>query len=111
MAEPRKALSQAIKLAQDVLILDHAPDSPWSWYACETEKLHKSWGAVTRFNIIREQDWRAVQSFKHYKELSAKFSILGKPALDRIKVFENEEDIVIDMPYKAALIAGISPSI
>ena len=52
----------------------------------------------------RAQEWDAVQIFKKYTELSDKFSILGKPALDRIKVFELETPIKIDMNYKAALI-------
>jgi SAM-dependent methyltransferase len=104
MTEPHNALAKAGKLAKDVLILDHKEDSPWSWYACETEKLRKSWGAVTRLDIVRAQEWDAVQIFKKYTELSDKFSILGKPALDRIKVFELEAPIKIDMNYKAALI-------
>jgi predicted RNA methylase len=104
MAEPHKALAKALELAPHVLILDHKADSPWSWYACETEMLEKSWEAAGRFTIIREQEWHAAQSFKNFEELSTKFSILGGQALDRIKVFESETNIKIDMNYKAALI-------
>jgi ubiquinone/menaquinone biosynthesis C-methylase UbiE len=109
MAEPYKALSKASGLASDVVVLDHDKDSSWSWYACETDKLKKSWDSVIRFKVAREQTFQAIQRFETYTELFDKFSILGKEALDRIKVFDNEQNIEIDMNYKTALITLTVP--
>lgn len=108
MAEPYEALVKASVLASDVVVLDHDEDSSWSWYACETEKLQKSWGAAHRFNVIRGRTYTAVQRFENYTELFNKFRILGKEALDRIKSFEGEKNIEIDMNYRAALITDIN---
>jgi hypothetical protein len=109
MAEPDKALSKASERANDAVVLDHDEDSAWAWYACETDKLKKSWGAVYRLNVAREQIYHAVQRFDDYSELFDKFKILGKQAKDRIKAFENEKNIEIEMKYKAALIAENHP--
>lgn len=109
MSDPHGALSKATRLAKDVLIFDHDIDSSWSWYACETDKLKNSWGAAVQFNIVLEQSYHALQRFGDFKDLFDKMSILGKPALDRIKIFENKENIEIEMNYKAVLIEVVLP--
>lgn len=100
------ALLHARSLAPDILVLDHLPESPWAWYACEEEKAARGWAAVRRFGILREASFRTAIRFEAYSQLHSKFSPLGEQAMARIAEFSRRGDITIEMDYAIALLRG-----
>src|SRR5262245_55618250 len=64
MEEPERALAHARTLAPDVLVIDHAPGSPWSWHAAEDERVEGAWKAVERWGIGRERTASGMQLFR-----------------------------------------------
>ena len=102
--EPEKALCQALKIAPEILIIDHHPDSPWAWYTCETQKATKSWYDVEKYSLFQKKSFNAIQYFSDYSELYARLVPLGDLAIKRIQKFEPQNDIEIDMIYSIALI-------
>lgn len=104
IADPVKALECAARTAPDIVVIDHLPESEWSWYACETEKLEVSWGAVETRGVRRRAPFEAQQRFRDYEELLGKLGGLGEEATRRMGTFEGRRDIVIPMPYGIALL-------
>lgn len=104
IVDPLKALRKAVEMAKDVVVIDHAADSPWAWYTGETEKVRSSWSFVASFNVTREKTHDAVQRFNDFRELFEKVEVLGQPSLDRISIFKDKTDIEIGMGYRFALI-------
>jgi hypothetical protein len=104
--DPAGALDHACALSPEVLVIDHLPRSRWSWYACETEKLERSWAAVRAMTVLRESAYEAVQLFRAYRELESRLEVLGEPALERIRELSGRTDISIEMPYGMALLEG-----
>ncbi len=106
--DPVLALRHASKLAKDVVILDHAPGSEWSYYALDSEKTVNSWREAERFGIARVNNYDAVQTFKDYDELAEKVKPLGEEALRRIEKFRFAKNISFAMPYRIALLKPAS---
>lgn len=104
MAEPERALGHARELAPDVLVMDHAPFSRWSWYAAEETDVETAWKAVERGKIRRRQEIAAFQYFHGFAELEAKLSSQGPKSLERIRPHRGQETISIPMPYRLALL-------
>jgi predicted RNA methylase len=104
MEDPEAALLHARSLAPEVVVVDHAQESRWAWYACEEQKSARSWAAVGRLPVIREASFEAVQHFKDYTELLSKIEILGEQAVARIAELSGRDDIEIEMGYAMALI-------
>ena len=104
MHAPHVAIEHARAMAPDVLVLDHLPESRWSWYANEAEAMARAWEAVTATGIRRRQSYQAVQRFTDSSELRAKFSRLGEESLRRIAAFHDRTAIEIPMPYGIALL-------
>ena len=104
IADPVGALECAAKAAPDIVVIDHLPESEWSWYACETEKLEASWGAVEARGVRRRADFQAQQRFRDHDELLGKLGGLGEEAIRRMGKFKGQKDIVIPMPYGIALL-------
>lgn len=102
--DPDAALGKAFEMAEDVLILDHAPESQWAWFTAETEKATTSWNAVERFTISKKRMFHALQKFRDYQELHDKVKVLGEPSVSRILEFKDKKDILIGMDYTLALI-------
>jgi hypothetical protein len=107
--DPAAALEHAQSLSPEILVIDHLPQSAWSWYTCETEKLERSWAAVRSLPILRETTYEAVQLFADFAELEAKLRILGEPALTRIQKLRGQTGLEIRMPYGMALVASVIP--
>ncbi len=101
---PYDALLKALKMAGNALIIDHSPESRWAWYAAETEKATKSWGAVDRFDILKTEHYLTEQRFADYPELYERLKVLGEPSLSRISGYKKSSNIKIEMSYKLALI-------
>lgn len=104
MPDPDAALTHALDLAGDVLVLDHMPESPWAYYVTEEIKAAGSWRAVRAHSLRKYQDYGAVQFFKDYEELRRKVEAMGEAAIARIEPFFGRTDIVIPMAYGFALI-------
>jgi SAM-dependent methyltransferase len=104
MPDPERALAHAGELAPDVLVIDHAPGSRWSWCAAEDAQVEAGWNAVAPRPLRRSLDVEAFQRFHDYSELEAKMAAQGPTSLERIAIFRSQEAISIAMPYRLALL-------
>ena len=102
--EPERALLHAQDLAPDVVVIDHAPGSPWSWAAAEERGVEAAWKAVERGGIRRQRSVEAVQAFSDYAALESKLAPQGRESLKRIGAYRGRRDIAIPMPYRLALL-------
>jgi hypothetical protein len=98
------ALAHASALAADIVIIDHAPGSPWAHVVDETEKVAASWKAVSARGTRRTRDYDAVQRFASYQELFDKVRSQGAEAIRRIERWRGCADITIPMAYRTALL-------
>jgi len=102
--DPGAALERAFEMAEEILIIDHAPESQWAWFTAETEKATVSWEAVRGLSIVGERTYHAVQKFSDHRELHDRIKVLGEPSVSRILQYEGEQNIRIEMDYSMALI-------
>jgi hypothetical protein len=104
ISNPRAALDYARRLAPEMVIIDHAPGSRWSWYAGEDDGIAESWAAVPPSAIRRERTCDAFQRFGNY--LDVKFRMRGNGAASQARIAElqNARPIVISMPLRLAVI-------
>lgn len=96
------ALAHAATLAPDIVVIDHAPGSPWAHVVDETEKVAASWGAVLTRGVRRTKDFDTVQRFPSYRELFDKVKTQGAEAIRRIERWRERTDITIPMAYRIA---------
>jgi hypothetical protein len=101
---PAGALSHALSLAPEILVLDQRPHSGWAWYTCEEKKTARSWAAVRQLSVVREVSFKATQYFDTYQQLRSKIQVLGDQAVGRIQEFAGLENIRIEMEYGIAQI-------
>jgi len=99
MEDPIAALKHAKEMYAHVVILDHAADSKWSWYALEEKKLAKSWKAIDKFEVFKKEEFTVYQEYDTYDDLALKLSVLGDQSLKRIKELEGCKSISIPMPF------------
>jgi SAM-dependent methyltransferase len=104
MSDPHKALQHARSIAPSILVIDHHPDSRWAWYILESEKAARSWSAVRKYTVIKEESYDAEQYFSSYSDLLKKVEVMGEPAVDRISGFSGKTNITIEMKYTMALL-------
>jgi hypothetical protein len=98
------ALAHAAALAPDIVVIDHAPGSPWAHAVDETEKVAASWTEVAVRGMRRKEDFDAVQCFASYQELFDKVKSQGAEAVRRIERWRGRADITIPMAYRFALL-------
>lgn len=104
MDDPLAALKHAKQMYAHVIILDHIPNSKWSWYTLEDEKLAKSWKAISEFKIKKEERYTLNQEYDTYDDLASKLSVLGDKSIERIQELKNCDKISIPMPFSLILI-------
>jgi hypothetical protein len=104
MENPLKALEFAKTISNEILIIDHRKSSKWSYYTLETEKLQKSWTAISTFKFKKYNTFEEYQYFENFTDLKTKLSTLGEECMKRIEIFDNKSDIKISMPYDICLI-------
>jgi SAM-dependent methyltransferase len=97
MPDPEQALVHARELATDVVVLDHASDSQWPFYAAEDEKVHRSSEALKHLATRRCAAFCSEQRFKDYAELLIKLTPQGPVATQRAERFAGSTNIVIPM--------------
>jgi len=102
MDDPVRAIAKALELAPDVVIIDHASGSPWSFCAAEDDKVSRSWRAVTGFSIERRAEYACEQRFADFSELETKVRPQGEESLRRIEPYRGRTEIVIPMAYALA---------
>jgi SAM-dependent methyltransferase len=104
ISNPRSALEHARRLAPEMVIIDHAPGSRWSWYAGEDDDVAAGWAAVPPAAICRERTCETFQRFGNY--LDVKFRMRGNGAASQARIAElqNARPIVIPMPLRLAVI-------
>jgi len=104
MADAAGALGRARQLAEDVVVLDHAPSSRWSWIAAEEHLVEEAWRAVDRQHVRKRREVEAEQRFRDHSELETRLAGQGPACLERIAGFRGQTPIAIPMPYRMALL-------
>ena len=104
MPDPAAALEHSTKMAADILVLDHWPESEWAFYVSEEDKVARSWQALRSFPCKKIQKYEATQFFKNYEELRQKVSVMGETSINRIRPFIHSENFSIPMSYGFAWI-------
>jgi predicted RNA methylase len=106
MDDPSASVAKATTLAPEVVVIDHAPGSPWVYYTAEDDKVDRSWRALGRVEVARQCSYPAEQRFANYDELYAKVNSQGDESIRRIECFREQTGIIIPMSYALALIRG-----
>lgn len=104
MPDPGGAIEHARTLAPHVLVIDHLPDSRWSWYAGEESKLAASWREIEARPIRRRKSFEAIQAFERREDLRRRLEACGAECVRRIATLASEGRIEIPMPYGIVLI-------
>jgi SAM-dependent methyltransferase len=104
MPDPARALAHGRMLAPDVVVIDHAPGSPWSWLAAEEEQVDRGWRAVEAHSVRRRRLVVASQRFADHGELAARLAGQGPESALRLRAYRGQTPIAIAMPYQLALI-------
>lgn len=104
MDNPDFAIRHAKTMANNIVILDHLPDSEWAYLADEETKVSKSWTAIELFNIRDKQSYLTSQNFENYKQLFDKIKIQGENSISRISKYQSISPISIPMSYGLVLL-------
>ena len=104
IADPEAALRHARTLAPATLVVDAALGSRWAWYRGEETAVERTWEAVGRFPIARDDTFMGAEQFHDYDELLARVRALGEPTISRIEEFKGRQGLSIKMPYRIALL-------
>ena len=104
MEDPLKVLAHARELAPEVLIFDHLPDSPWTYYTNEEEKVRRSTDVMMSCGVRRQEVHEGAQRFRNHAELQAMLASGGPVSMERIAGFRDASDLVIPMRYGLAVL-------
>ena len=104
MADPADALRHARTLAPETLVVDAAPGSRWAWYMGDETGVERSWEAVDRQRVARDDSFMGAEQFRDYDALLVRVRPRGEPAIGRIEEFRGRQGIAIQMPYRIALL-------
>jgi hypothetical protein len=104
MASPDRVLDHAAALAPELLVVDHAAGSPWSWCAAEDRLVESAWAAVEGRSIRRERRFDAVQRFERWDDLAARLAGQPPACKERIERYRTTSPVEIPMPYRMALL-------
>jgi hypothetical protein len=104
MAEPKDAVDHAGTLAPDVIVIDHAPGSLWSWYAGEEAGVDAAWGAIEEESVRKRREVEGVQRFTDFAELASRLASQESVSRERIETLREQQPIAIPMPYRLVLL-------
>jgi hypothetical protein len=104
----RRALEHARQLAPEIVVMDHAPGSPWSWFAGQERGVEHCWAAVPPAAVRRQQHVEGFQRFADFTEVQTRLMQQGPTSQARIAAFRGMTPIVISMPYRLALLDSAS---
>jgi hypothetical protein len=103
MSDARAVLEHARTLAPEIVLMEHAPGSPWSWFAGEEDGVKECWAAVPSSAICRQRNIDAVQQFQGFAEVQMRLRD-HRTRDARIARFRDEAPISIPMPCRIALL-------
>lgn len=104
MTSPDRAVAYARHIAAEVVVVDHVPESRWSWFAAEEEAVARCWTAVCAFPLAKQRDIVASQHFRDFEELETRFVRQGPQSHARIEALRHQAPILIPMPYRLVLL-------
>ena len=104
MDDPGAAVCHALKIAPEVVVLDHLSGSEWAYYTAEEEKVSGSWRALNKFDFARYGSFLGEQHFAGYDDLYEQVKSRGETSIRRIEMFRDRDNIRFPMPYALALI-------
>ena len=104
MPDPLAAIAHARTLAADVVVIDHAPGSEWTYYGAEDDKVQSSFEGLQRAGVRAQSICHGEQRFSDHAELLAKIAPQGDVAIARCARFREALDIVIPMVYGVTLL-------
>jgi hypothetical protein len=104
MRDPAGAIDLGRAMAEDVVVIDHLPESRWAWYANEDKAVARAWKTIAAKGTRTMQSFEAVGRFDSYAELQAKLAPCGDESLRRIGELHGRTAIEIPMPYGVALL-------
>lgn len=104
MPAPERSIAHALELAADVVVIDHAAASRWSWLAGEDELVGAAWAAVAKHDVRRRLAASAKQRFRDFAELEARLAAQGPTSRARIEELRGQVDIEVPMPYELVLL-------
>jgi hypothetical protein len=110
MRDPGLALDRAREAAPDVVVLDHAPGSPWEWLAAEDGAVDAAWAAAEARGIARSVEVLALQRFEDFDKLEARLKGQGAECHRRLVPWRGRGPIEIEMPYRIAQVGGARPA-
>jgi hypothetical protein len=105
MADPAFAIAHARKLASEVIVVDHAPNSPWAFVAAEDQAVQRAWKVVEEQapkRLVKVAD--AEQRFSSRASLRERMSAQAPTSLERVDSLKDDGEVVIAMPYWIALL-------
>jgi len=104
MRDPAAAIDLARAMAEDVVVIDHLPESRWSWYANEDKAVAGTWKAVVAKGTRAMRSYEAVQRFDSHAAVEAKLGSPDDESRRRIGELKDRTAIEIPMPYGIALL-------
>lgn len=104
MEHPLLALMHARDLADEVVVVDHSPDSSWAWYACEEEKVRESMHAIESVGFRKQTVFSGTQTFKNRSDVLQRVGSQSPIAIERTGALSEEEPVNIPMHYHLTLI-------
>lgn len=99
MKDPTETLKRARSLAEDIVIMDHLPDSKWVYYWAGEEAVSRSTGAIEAFGVRRRQALVAEQRFEDWRALADRLKDEGAESKRRVLELEGAKDIRMRMDY------------
>lgn len=104
MPDPGLALDHALRLAPEVVVLEHSPGSPWAFQVLEEGKVELAWRAVRRRNPSRVRHHGLEHRFDTHRELLDRVGCQGEEAVRRAERFRDRTGISIPVGYGLALL-------
>lgn len=105
MPDPLAALQHASRLAPEILIFDHLPESKWIYCAVEEDHVANAWKAVEKQSPTKRARFEGLQFFNNYSEIVTKLQNIDEPCASRIAEFKFQTNFTIPMPYGIAVIS------
>jgi predicted RNA methylase len=102
--DPAAAITHALTLAPDVIVLDHWVSSEWVYVIDEKEKVDRSWAALQAFDFNKFRSYDTFEFFKDYEELYQKIKGQGETAIQRVEKYKGLKLFTIPLSYAIALI-------
>ncbi len=99
MEDPAWILTHARSLAQDIVIMDHLPESKWVYYWAGEEAVRRSTRAIESFGVKRRKAQTAEQRFEDWNALATRLAEEGEESRRRVLELKGVEDIRMQMDY------------